>query len=230
MSGARVGYSFEGFEGEIEKILLFGEDSKWSSYAELLEYLDDRTRDIDDIEDVLNDALNSERYSFSDITWRIGKRFNITGRTPVEQAAARQWIQYRITRLGFMYLSEMDKRHLEDILQVLQCCLHTRGHHHNNPTIDLKSCSLLMPEMDDYLKERTYFAGTQFSIADLVMYSCTALHEHLYLEVSTQRIPYKHCNLVRWFDQVQHHYQSHTRLNHYSIVTVIRNSAIAGTQ
>ena len=60
MSGARVGYSFEGFEGEIEKILLFGEDSKWSSYAELLEYLDDRTRDIDDIEDVLNDALNSE--------------------------------------------------------------------------------------------------------------------------------------------------------------------------
>jgi len=43
MSEARVGYSFEGFEGEIEKIVLFGEDFKWSSYVELLEYLDERT-------------------------------------------------------------------------------------------------------------------------------------------------------------------------------------------
>jgi len=56
MSVARVGYCFEGFEGEIEKIILFGEDSKWPSYVELLEYLDERTSDSD----VQNDPMNTE--------------------------------------------------------------------------------------------------------------------------------------------------------------------------
>ena len=56
MSGARVGYSFEGFEGEIEKIVLFDEDSKWPSYVELLENLDERTNDSD----MQNDPISTE--------------------------------------------------------------------------------------------------------------------------------------------------------------------------
>ena len=49
MCQARVGYDFEGFEGEIKKIVLFGEDFKWSSYAELLEYLEKQANDSDSV-------------------------------------------------------------------------------------------------------------------------------------------------------------------------------------
>ena len=45
---------------------------------------------------------------------RIGERLNLLGNTAVEKAAARQWVQYRITRLG----PGLDKRELEEALQV----------------------------------------------------------------------------------------------------------------
>ena len=51
---------------------------------------------------------------------RIGERLNLLGNTAVEKAAARQWVQYRITRLG----PGLDKRELEEALQVSSSRLH----------------------------------------------------------------------------------------------------------
>jgi len=98
----------------------------------------------------------------------IGERLGLLGNTPVERAAARQWIQYRITRLRFRLLSEIDKRQLEEILQV---------------SIHIQSILLLVyvfiQELNDYLSDKTYFVGAQFGIADLVIYYSTALYQYL---------------------------------------------------
>ena len=63
MCQARVGYDFEGFEGEIKKIVLFGEDFKWSSYAELLEYLEKQANDSDSVR---NDRKSKVQYGLID--------------------------------------------------------------------------------------------------------------------------------------------------------------------
>ena len=55
-----------------------------------------------------------QEYLFTDTILRIGERFSLLGNCPVEKAAARQWVQYRITRLGPI----SDKRELEETLQV----------------------------------------------------------------------------------------------------------------
>ena len=64
---------------------------------------------------------------FNSLVLRIGERFSLLGNTAVEQAAARQWIQYRITRLG----SLVDKRELEEVLQVSTGLCHYHRYHGN---------------------------------------------------------------------------------------------------
>ena len=65
---------------------------------------------------VLREYMNisSQEYLFTDTILRIGERFSLLGNCPVKKAAARQWVQYRITRLGPV----SDKRELEETLQV----------------------------------------------------------------------------------------------------------------
>ena len=58
--------------------------------------------------------ISSQEYLFTDTILRIGERFSLLGNCPVEKAAARQWVQYRITRLSPV----SDKRELEETLQV----------------------------------------------------------------------------------------------------------------
>ena len=77
--------------------------------------------------------LQSQEYIFTNMVLRIGERLRLLGSTPVEQAAARQWIQYRITRLGIT-----DKREFEEALQVRVTCY---PHHRYHGNTGIRLCS-----------------------------------------------------------------------------------------
>lgn len=112
--------------------------------------------------------LQSQEYIFTNMVLRIGERLRLLGSTPVEQAAARQWIQYRITRLG-----TTDKREFEEALQVrIECYPFT--------------VTMVTQELDDALKGNAYLAGTEFGISDLLLYCNAQLCEHL---VSSSHTP-----------------------------------------
>lgn len=62
---------------------------------------------------------------FNNMVLRIGERFTLLGDTVVEKAAARQWIQYWITRLS----SIADKRELDEVLHVSTGLHHYHCYH-----------------------------------------------------------------------------------------------------
>ena len=100
----------------------------------------------------------------------IGEKVGLINKTPVERAAARQWVQYCITRLRS---SEIDKRELEEVLQV------------SNEQLIIVII-LFLQELDQYLNDRTYFTGQQFGISDLLIYCTNALSQYL---VSSSHAP-----------------------------------------
>lgn len=128
--------SLEEFEAELKTMLLFDGDSyqvanRW--YNDFKERSGCDTSIVDQVHytrahvHVDDIVFITQQYVFSEVVLRIGERFSLVGNTPVEKAAARQWVQYRITRLG----TDIDKRELEEVLQVSIGLYHYHCYHGN---------------------------------------------------------------------------------------------------
>ncbi|MFT7816047.1 hypothetical protein Z043-119942 [Arapaima gigas] len=81
------------------------------------------------------------------------------------------------------------------------------------PKEDIKT---VLKELNQYLEDKVYFAGDDFTLADTLVYY--GIH-HIMADLSVQEKE-KHLNLARWFDHVQHYPGIR---QHLPLVVVLRN-------